>query len=141
MKIGKWNRRTLLEAGKCAQMLKEMQRYGISILGVSGMRWNTCGRLRIAGGETVLYSGMDEGENHERGVGFILSKEAAQCLLEREPVPERIIRARFNSRWRQVTILQCYSPTNEAKEEAKDDIYGWFWRRCRVEMERLSGEI
>ncbi|KAL9963186.1 hypothetical protein ACROYT_G032363 [Oculina patagonica] len=36
---------------------------------------------------------MDEGENHERGVGFILSKEAAQCLLEWKPLSERIIRA------------------------------------------------
>ena len=33
----------------------------------------------------MLYLRMDGGENHERGVGFILSKEAA-------PVSERIIR-------------------------------------------------
>ena len=78
------------------------------------MRWNSCGKLRIATGETVLYSGMDEGENHVRGVGFILSKRAAQCLLEWQLVSERIIRARFNSRWQQVTILQCYAPTNGA---------------------------
>ena len=64
--------------GKCAQVTKEMQRYGVSILGVSETRQNSCGRLRIATGETVLHSGMDQDENHERGVGFILSKDAAQ---------------------------------------------------------------
>ena len=62
VKIGQLNVRTLFETGKCAQVIKEMQRYDISILGVSEMRWNSCGRMRIATGETVLYSGMAEGE-------------------------------------------------------------------------------
>ena len=87
------------------------------------MRWNSCGKMRVATRKTVLYSGMDEGGDHVKGVGFILSKEAAQCLLEWEPVSDRIIRARFNWRWQQVTILQCYAPKNEATEEAKDDFY------------------
>ena len=30
---------------------------------------------------------------------------------------------RFNSRWQQVTIIQCYAPANKATEEAKDDFY------------------
>ena len=38
VKIGQWNVRTLFETGKCAQVVKEMQRYGICILGVSEMR-------------------------------------------------------------------------------------------------------
>jgi len=64
VKIGQWNVRTLFETGKCAQVIKEMLRYGISILGVNEMRWSSCGKLRIATGETVLCSGMDGGENH-----------------------------------------------------------------------------
>ena len=66
MKIGQWIVRALFENGKCAQVIKEMQRYGISILGVSEIRWNSCGKLRIATGETVLYSGMDESEKITR---------------------------------------------------------------------------
>ena len=77
----------------------------------------------VSPGETGLYSVMDESENHERGVGFILSKESTQCLLEWEPVFERKIRTRFNSRWQQVTILQCCAPTNEPTKEVRNDFY------------------
>jgi len=67
----------MLEMGKCVQVTKQMQRYGISILGASEMRWNSCGKMMTVSGKTVLYS-----ENHKRGVGSILSKDAAQSLLE-----------------------------------------------------------
>ena len=55
VKIRQWNVRTMFETGKCAQVIKEMQRYSITILGVSEMRWNSCEKLRVATGETVLY--------------------------------------------------------------------------------------
>ena len=80
--------------------------------------WRNCAVLWIKVAVTV-----DKGERHERGVGFILLKDVARSLLEWEPVSERIIRARFNSRWQEVTVIQCYAPTNEATEEAKDDFY------------------
>jgi len=44
VKIGQWNVRTMLESGKCTQVTQEMQRFGISILRVSEMRWNPVGR-------------------------------------------------------------------------------------------------
>ena len=77
VKIEQWNVRTMFETSKCAQVTKEMWRYSISILRVSEMRWNSCGKLMTATGEAVLYSEMDEGENHARGVGLILSRGAA----------------------------------------------------------------
>ena len=54
VKIWQWNVRTMFETSKCDQVIKEMQRYGISILGVSEMRWNSCGKMRVDTGETVL---------------------------------------------------------------------------------------
>ena len=38
VKIEQWNVRALFETGKCAQVIKEIQRQGVSILGVSEMR-------------------------------------------------------------------------------------------------------
>ena len=35
VKIGQWNVKNMFETGNCAQVIKEIQRYGISILGVS----------------------------------------------------------------------------------------------------------
>ena len=72
--IGQWNVGTMFEAGNCAHVIKKIQRYGISILGVSEMRWNSCGRLRVATEyrRNCAKLRMDEGENHERGVGLIL---------------------------------------------------------------------
>ncbi|RUS69107.1 hypothetical protein EGW08_023132 [Elysia chlorotica] len=48
---------------------------------------------------------------------------ARSALIAWEPVSPRILTARFNSKGRKVTIIQCYSPTNAAKEEEKEEFY------------------
>ena len=100
MKIGQWNVRTMHETGKCAQVVSEMQRFNLDILGISDMRWNGCGKMAAATGETILYSG----NHHEQGVGLILSNNS---LMEWEPISARIITARFSPKWRNVTVIQC----------------------------------
>ena len=99
VKIGQWNVRTIFEAGKCAQVIAEMRRYNISILGISEMSWNTCGRMTTATGEMMLYSGKENANGiHEMGVGFVLIREAAASLMDWEPVSAWIVTARFHSR-------------------------------------------
>jgi exonuclease III len=43
--------------------------------------------------------------------------------MEWEPINERIIMARFMSKIQQVTIIQCYGPTNTAEKEDKEEFY------------------
>ena len=116
-----WNVRIMFETSKTAQVISEMRRYGLDILGISECRWTRSGRRVNSYGSVILHSGHDR--QHIRGVALIVSKERVNTLLEWEPLSDRQIRARFDSKHCKLTILQCYAPTNESDEEDKDD---WF---------------
>ena len=49
----------------------------------------------------------------------MLSKEAASSLEEWEPVSDRIMIARFFSRFVRLSVVVFYAPTNVADEEEK----------------------
>ena len=122
VKVGCWNVRTMFSVGKTAQITAEMTRYGIGILGISECRWSGFGRLKARTGETIIYSGRDD-DVHQSGVAIIISKKVAQCLDSWRPISDRIIEARFFSRFIKTTVIQVYAPTNEADDEVKDDFY------------------
>ena len=123
-RIGTWNVRTMYETSKAAQVANEMRRYNIAVLGICESRWNGAGRITLATGEQLVYSGHDSGQHaHTEGVAFMMSKLAATALIEWVPVLPRIITARFNSKGRKVTLINCYAPTNNATDELKQKFY------------------
>ena len=122
-RIWTWNIHTLYEAGKSAQVCCEMKRYNLKILGLCETRWTGTRRTRLTSGDKIFNSGYEEGQPHMHGVALLMTPEATRALLSWEPVSPRIITARFNSRGRKVTILQCYAPTNTSSLESKEEFY------------------
>ena len=118
--VGTWNVRTMNETSKLAQVISEMKRYRLDILGVSECRWTGSGRQVTHDGSTI-YSGHED--THIRGVVLVISKQKANTLLEWEPISDRIMKARFNSKHCKLTIILCYAPTNESDIEDKEDWY------------------
>ncbi|XP_058828450.1 craniofacial development protein 2-like [Topomyia yanbarensis] len=96
----------------------------LEILGLSEVRWPNFGEHRLPSGQILRYSGL-RGEHAPRhcGVGFLLSAHAYTALIKWEPINERIIVARFRTRVRNRTIIQCYAPTDAAEMQEKENFY------------------
>lgn len=124
--IGAWNVRTLLDLGKYEQAEREMLQANIQIMCISETKWRGLGEHTSSTGKTcMLYSGEDEHQTGPRigGVGIMLTTGAKHSLISWAPISKRLISARFRSRVRNITIIHCYAPTEDAEEEAKLNFY------------------
>ena len=72
-------------------------------------------------GVKVVYVGDEEVRQGE--VAIIISTWAKRALMEWTPISERIIKARFYSKYKRLTVIQTYAPTNDALNEEKDEFY------------------
>ena len=123
IRIGNWNVRTMYTTEKSAQVARVMNQVKIQIMGISECRWTRAGRMKLSSGETVLYSGRDD-DQHMQGVAIMMTQEATKALIDWSPINERIIKARFYSKFVKLTVIHVYAPTNDADEQTKDDFYG-----------------
>ena len=122
LRIGNWNVRTLYASGSISLLAREMRKRRINIMGISETHWTGQGKMELAEGETIIYSGRDD-DNHRQGVGILMSKTAARALIDWTPVNERIIQARYHSKHIKLTIIHIYAPTEDADEQVKDEFY------------------
>ena len=95
---------------------KHAMRIGnVDIMGISETHWIGQGKMQLRDGETMMYSGR--GDNiHREGVGILMSKNEAACLMEWTPWNERMIQARFYSKHIKLTIIHIYAPTEDTDE-------------------------
>jgi hypothetical protein len=74
-------------------------------------------------GNVFVYSGMPSADDdHIRGIGIIIYNIKG-ALLECNPVPERIITARIQTKLRKMSIVQCYIPTESAELVENETFY------------------
>lgn len=98
-----------------------MDNYNLSILGLSEVRWKGHGELRTASGQYFIYSGNNN--SHTHGVGILLTHNMKRALLEYKPISDRLLMARFNTKYRNIVIFQCYAPTENDDDETKNEFY------------------
>ena len=119
--IGCWNVRTMAEATWTAQVAKGMAEYGIEVLGITETRWKGMGSTTLQSGVKVVYVGDEE--VRQGRVAIMISARAKRALMEWTPISKRIIKARFYSKYKKLTVIQTYAPTNDAMDKEKYEFY------------------
>ncbi|XP_065066164.1 craniofacial development protein 2-like [Rhopilema esculentum] len=115
IRIGTWNVRTLYQSGKLENVTQEMARLVIHILGVWETRWDNKGSTDFQSYDyRIIHSG---GETHQRGVGIILDKERAKCLMGYWAISDRVILVKLKGQPFNISIIIVYAPPSESSEE------------------------
>src|SRR6267154_5732447 len=153
-KIGTWNVRSLNMTGKLANVLKEMKRMGVGIMGVAETFWGKEGDFTTQLPESeegdkyhVFYSGE---KRKRRGVGVIVREEVVKSVMMWEPISKRIMIMKLKVAPINMLIVQIYAPFEDDEEEEKDRFYERLdqvtaeyrkGRECVVVMGDFNGKV
>eukprot|EP00794_Sanderia_malayensis_P018471 gene18471-20322_t len=119
IRISTWNVRTMYQSGKLEIVKLEMERLKINILGVCETRWKHTGDFQ-SDNYRIIYSG---GERHEHGVGVILDKERAKCVMGHWELSDRVMLVKLRGNPFNINIIVVYAPTSESSGEATNEFY------------------
>ena len=117
--IGTWNVRSMNQ-GKLEVVKQEMARVNIDILGISKLKWTGMGELN-SDDHYIYYCGQES--LRRNGVAITVNKRSQNAVLGCNLKNDRMISVRFPGKPLNITVIQAYAPTSNAKEaEVK-----WFY--------------
>jgi hypothetical protein len=90
------------------------------MIGLSETRWIGFGEHVTGKGNTLIYSGKGEEEQHSEGIVRAFLTRAARSLMEWQPQSLRIIYARFR---KNLSLIHCYARRDQAELEIKDEFF------------------
>lgn len=125
VKLGTWNVRSLMQSGKLANVVLEMESLQIDVLGISETFWEGKGDFLFTLPDQknqyrVIYSG---GSKRRKGVALVLNQKAAHATEYFETISERLIILRLNAKPVPILIVQVYAPVEDEDDEIKDIFY------------------
>jgi hypothetical protein len=113
LKIGSWNVRTMLRAGKLTNVIREMKRAEVEILGLCETRWKDGGDF-TSDGTRVIYAG---GTESQRSVAVLLGGKMMNAVESVERYGDRLQVVTIRAQPVNIVVIQVYMPTSDYPEE------------------------
>ena len=110
----------MLQHGKAENVLREMSRGSINILGLCEIRYGK-GKYFVCEGYRFICSGAEKQGLY--GVGIVLDQDHAKKVIQIDDINERIMMIKLDTVPVKTTIIQVYMPTSNSKDEEVITLY------------------
>ena len=109
-----------MNQGKLQVGKQEMARVNIDILGISKLRWTGMGEFN-SDDHYIYYCGQES--LRRNGVAIIVNKRVRNAVLGCSLKNDRMISVHFQGKPFNITVIQVYAPTSNAKEAEVEQFY------------------
>ena len=99
---------------------QEMARVNIDILGISELKWTGMGEFN-SDDQYIYYCGKEA--LRRNGIALIVNKRVQNAVLGCNLKNDRMISVSFQGKQFNITVIQVYAPTTNAKEAEVE----WFY--------------
>ena len=125
LRIATWNVRSLKQDGKLENIIQEMERMEIDIMGLSETFHKEDFKKRVGlpdrqNDYILINAGSDD---HRKGVAFIYKGKMEKNYESHQYISNRIVLLKLKTRPRKTTFIQVYAPTEDADNITKQEFY------------------
>ena len=92
----------------------------MDLLGISEMKWTGMGHF-TSDEHAIYYCGQDTLQRN--GVTFICNNKFRRCVMDFNPINDRIATIRIQCKPINITVVQVYAPTSSSEEEDIEAFY------------------
>ena len=104
--------------------LAELELINWDVVGVSETKLKEVFLLTVTGNHTLYNSGIENAAPKRMyGVGFLVHSNHNSCVIEFIAKSERLALLKLRSKYNNVTLIQCYAPTETHPDEEVEEFY------------------
>ena len=109
-----------MNQGKLEVVKQEMARVNVNILGISELKWTEMGEFN-SDDHYIYYCGQES--LRRNGVAIMVNKRVQNTVLGCSLKNDRMISVRFQGKPFNITVIQVYALTSNAKEAEVEQFY------------------
>ncbi|VVC42423.1 Endonuclease/exonuclease/phosphatase [Cinara cedri] len=119
-RIGTWNIRTALKAGKIEEIKEQIKNNYIGILGICETRWSGKGDY-ITEDFRVIHSGNDK--SGKNGIAIIVQGKWKSNIMNTYHLNDRLLIVKIHAQPTDIYIIQVYFPTSNCQDVEIERMY------------------